>query len=69
MSVKNCDEAEEIAENFLLQKFGFGNITIDSVDFDGNFFLVNGFNEGKEEKVRFIVKISTNGNVVGWKLT
>ena len=53
----------------MLQKFGFVNITIDSVDFDGNFFLVNGFEKGEEEKVRFIVKISINGNVVGWKLT
>ena len=73
MSVKNCDEAEEIAKRFLQEKFDFFNITIDSIDFDGSFFLVNGFNEeeseGLSEKTRFTVKIDTDGNVVGWKVT
>lgn len=73
MSVKNCDEAEEIAEKFLGEKFSYYDIRIDSVDFDGEFFLVNGFNEEKHDddlvKTRFIVKIKTDGNVVGWKVT
>ena len=73
MSVRNCEEAEEIAKKFLLNRFDFYNIVVDCIDFDGSFFVVDGFNEEKSdvmpEKVRFSVKISRDGNVVGWKLT
>lgn len=73
MSVKNCDEAEEIAKKFMLERFDFSNIVIDGIDFDGNFFLVDGYNEEKSdimpEKARFTVKIKLDGNVVGWKMT
>lgn len=73
MSIKNCDEAEEMAKKFLGERFSYYHITIDSVDFDGNYFLVKGVNEEKIgdqfEKTRFTVKIDTDGNVVGWKLT
>jgi len=69
MTVRNCDEAEEIAKKFLLERFGYSNIVINSVDFDGNFFSIDGLNEEEDNKVRFNVKISTDGNVVGWKVT
>jgi hypothetical protein len=69
MTVRNCDEAEEIARKFLLEKFDFSGIVINSIDFDGNFFSIDGLDEGKEGKPRFTIKINTDGNVVGWKVT
>jgi len=73
MSVRNCDQAEEIAKRFLLERFDFSNITIDSIDFDGNCFVVSGFNEDESEipseKTVFTVTIKTDGNVVGWRVT
>ena len=47
---------------------------IESVGFDGNYFYVHGCNEesgssSDEEKTHFVLKVKTDGNVVGWKLT
>jgi hypothetical protein len=53
-----------------LDKFDFSSgIEVNSVDFDGNFFLVDGLISGKEEKIRFTIKVNLDGNVVGRKIT
>jgi hypothetical protein len=69
MTVRKCDEAEEIARKYLVDKFGYsGDIEVTSVDFDGNFFLVDGLVVEKEGKTRFTIKVNLDGNVVGWKV-
>lgn len=74
LSIKNTEEAEEIAKKFLFKRWGYSGITIESVGFDGNYFYVHGYNEesgssSDEEKTRFVLKVKIDGNVVGWKLT
>jgi hypothetical protein len=74
LSVRNSEEAEEIAKKFLLKRFDFSEVVFDSVDFDGEYFHIQGYGGESEssvdkEKTRFVLQIRTDGNVVGWKLT
>jgi len=74
LSIKNAEEAEDIAKKFLLKRWGYTGIVIERVGFDGDYFYINGYNEESgssddDEKVHFVLKVKTDGNVVGWKLT
>lgn len=71
LSVRNSDEAEDVAKKYLIERYGYTNIEFQSVDFDGNFFLLEGTIKGDnndEVIFTFTVKISKDRNVVGWKV-
>ncbi len=62
-------DAEIEAKNFVSNSFGWINIEVQSVDFDGNVFVVKG---GRKERTgeiirQFTVKVSKDGKVVGWE--
>jgi hypothetical protein len=72
LSVKNTEDAENIARKFIQKRFDYASVTYESVDFDGTYFYVKGEcapSDGSEEKEQFVLKIKTDGNVVGWQLT
>lgn len=72
MSVKNSEDAEDVARKFILKRFSYSFVEFESVDFDGTYFHAKGFcadSSDIEDKERFVLKIKTDGNVVGWQLS
>jgi len=74
LAVKNSKDAEDVSTSFLSEKFGLldSQIEIQSVDFDGSFFVIEGAikKEDTDEAVsHFVVKVGRDRNVVGWKVT
>lgn len=75
MAVRNSDNAEDVAKSFMSKKWSWSDKQVETerVDFDGNFFTVEGAikNEENVDEViaHFSVKVDKERNVVGWKVT
>jgi len=70
MVIRKADEAEELAQQYLQNRYSVtGNIITTSVGFDGNFFTISGYWEEGETRFDFEVKADKDGNIVGWRVT